>query len=131
MSQKPANEIIASLVSAAEALKLSQIEDLICRLQELRRQRLLKRLPADEAELVDQINNWLPAEVQESLSGLIARRDAGTLSEKEQSELAALLEKAREAHNQRVELLTELAGLRNISLTALMNELGVRFPDYI
>lgn len=131
MSQKPADDIIEGLIGTAEQLKLSQLEELINRLKELRQQRLLKRLPADEGELVDRINSWLPPDLQEQLSALIARRDAGTLPANQQNELTALLDKAREAHNQRVEVLTELAGLRNISLTALMNELGVRFPDYI
>jgi hypothetical protein len=131
MSQKPANEMIEGLVRTAEQLKLSQLEELINRLKELRQQRLLKRLPADEAELIDRINNWLPPDLQEQLSSLTAKRDAGTLPANQQDELTGLLDKAREAHNQRVEVLTELAGLRNTSLTALMNELGVRFPDYI
>jgi len=131
MSQQPTNEIIDSLLSTAEQLRLSQLEELINRLKELRQQRLLKRLPADEAELIEKINNWLPPDIQEQLSALIAKRDAGTLPPKEQDELTAVLEKAKEAHNKRVEILTELAGLRGISLTALMNELGVRFPDYI
>lgn len=131
MSQKPANEIIESIVSAAEPLRLSQLEELIERLKALRQERLLRRLPADEAEMIERINQWLPPEIQEQLSALIAKRDAGTLSPKEQNELAVRLEKAREAHNRRVEVLTELAGLRGISLTALMNDLGVRFPDYI
>jgi hypothetical protein len=131
MSQQSANEIIDSLISTAEQLRLSQLEELINRLKELRQHHLLKRLPADEAELIEKINNWLPAGIQEQLSALIAKRDAGTLIPKEQDELTILFEKAKDAHNKRVEVLTELAGLRSISLTALMNELGVRFPDYI
>jgi hypothetical protein len=131
MSQQHTNDMIDGLVRTAELLKLSQLEELINRLKALRQQRLLKRLPGDEAELIDRINNWLPPDIQEQLSALIAVRDAGTLPADQENELTALLDKAKEAHNQRVQVLTELAGLRNISLTALMNELGVRFPDYI
>jgi hypothetical protein len=131
MSQQHTNDMIDGLVRTAELLKLSQLEELINRLKALRQQRLLKRLPGDEAELIDRINNWLPPDIQEQLSALIAIRDAGTLPADQENELTALLDKAKEAHNQRVQVLTELAGLRNISLTALMNELGVRFPDYI
>ncbi len=131
MSQNEANQIIEGLLNSAEQLKLSQLEELINRLKELRQQRLVKRLPADESELIEKINNWLPTEIQEPLSALISKRDAGTLSPKEQNELTVWLEKAKEAHNKRVEILTELAGIRSVSLTALMNDLGVRFPDYI
>jgi hypothetical protein len=131
MSSNEVNQSIESLVNSAEKLKLSQLEDLICRLKELRQQRLIKRLPSDEAELIEKLNNWLPADIQERLSALIAKRDANTLNPREQDELTALLEKAKEAHNNRVEVLTELASLRGISLTALMNDLGVRFPDYV
>jgi hypothetical protein len=131
MSQNKADQIIEDLINSTEKLRLSQLEDLISRLKELRQQRLTKRLPSDEAELIEKLNNWLPADIQEQLSALIAKRDANTLNPREQSELAALIEKAKEAHNNRVEVLTELASLRGISLTALMNDLGVRFPDYV
>jgi hypothetical protein len=131
MIQNEANPIIEDLIDSAEQLKLAQLEELINRLQELRQQRLVKRLPADESELVDKINNWLPTDTQEQLSALIAKRDAGTLPPQQQNELTALLEKAKEAHTKRIELLTELAGYRGASLTALMNDLGMRFPDYI
>jgi hypothetical protein len=131
MSQSEANQIIESLINSAEKLKLSQLEDFIARLKDLRQQRLIKRLPSDEAELIEKLNNWLPTDTQEQLSALIAKRDANALNPKEQNELTTLLEKATEAHNKRVEVLTELAALRGISLTALMNDLGVRFPDYI
>jgi hypothetical protein len=131
MNQDEANQMIENLIISAEQLKLSQLEDLISRLKELRQKRLINRLPSDETELIERLNNWLPADSQEQLSALIARRDANTLNSKQQQELTVLLEKAKEAHNKRVEVLTELAGLRGISLTALMNDLGVRFPDYI
>jgi hypothetical protein len=131
MSQDEANQIIEGMVNSAEKLRLSQLDDLICRLKDLKQQRLINRLPADEAELIEKLNNWLLADTQEQLSALIAKRDANTLNPKEQIDLTALLEKAKEAHNKRVEVLTELASLRGISLTALMNDLGVRFPDYI
>jgi hypothetical protein len=131
VKQNEAKQIIEGLINSAEQLKLSQLEDLISRLQELRQQRQIKRLPADESELVEKINNWLPTDIQEQLSALITKRDAATLSAKEQNELSVLLEKAKEAHDQRVEVLTELAAIRSASLTVLMNDLGVRFPDYI
>ena len=131
MSQDEANPIIEGLISSAEQLKLPQLEELISRLNEIRQQRLVNRLPADESELVEKINNWLPTDIQEQLSALITKRDAGTLNAKEQNELTVLVEKAKEAHNKRVEVLTELAAIRNSSLTVLMNDLGVRFPDYI
>jgi hypothetical protein len=131
MSQNEANPIIEGLVNSAGQLKLAQLEELISRLQELRQQRLVRRLPGDESELVDKVNNWLPADIQERLSPLITKRDAGTLPPQEQNELTVLLEKAKDAHTKRVEVLTELAAIRGTSLTALMNDLGVRFPDYI
>jgi hypothetical protein len=131
MNQNEANQIIEGLINSAEQLKLSHLEELISRLKELRQQRLIKRLPEDESELVEKINNWLPADLQEQLSALITKRDAGTLNEEEQNELSVLLAKAKEAHDIRVEVLTELAAIRSASLTVLMNDLGVRFPDYI
>jgi hypothetical protein len=131
MNQNEAKQIIEGLINSAEQLKLSQLEELISRLNELRQQRLIKRLPEDESELVDKINNWLPTDIQDQLSALITKRDAGTLTPKEQNELSVLLEKAKEAHDERVEILTELAAIRSASLTVLMNDLGVRFPDYI
>ena len=131
MSRNEPNRIIEDLMKEAEPLSLSDLEHLISRLSELIEERKIKRLPSDESGLMEMINNWLSADIQERLYALIAKRDSGTLTPKEQDEFTELIAQAKESHTNRVKALRELATLRDESLTALMNDLGIRFPDYV
>ena len=87
-------------------------------------------LPQGESELLIKINQAFPPDVQRRLNELIAKRRAETLTPVEHEELLRLIEQSERAEAARVEALAQLAALRGVSLTMLMDDLGIKAPDY-
>jgi hypothetical protein len=87
-------------------------------------------LPRTEADLLQKINEGLPPEMWQRYHELVARRRAETLTPEEQAELIALSDRVEAANTRRIEHLIELARLREISLEALMDQLGIKAPGY-
>ena len=87
--------------------------------------------PADEAaeaELLRQINTGWDAERWQRYHALVAQRRAGRLTAEEYRELIALTDERERAHAQRLEHLIALAKLRQTTLDAVMEELGLQAP---
>ncbi|MEK6284506.1 MAG: hypothetical protein AABO57_02055 [Acidobacteriota bacterium] len=78
---------------------------------------------------MERINEALPAELMARLCELEAKRDNSSLSEAEAEELLTLSDRAEQLHAERLEALADLAKLRGTTLTALMDQLGIRFPE--
>ncbi len=89
------------------------------------------RLPGVESELLQRINEGLPAETWRQYHALIAQRDAGTLTADDQKILAGLIDKIEIAHARRMGYLVELANLRGTTLDELMDSLGIVKPTYV
>jgi len=87
-------------------------------------------LPGEEAELLHKINQGLPSDVQQRYDELVGRRRAETLTSAEHRELLALIDRIEQSDAERVQALTELAQLRNISVATLITELGIHPPAY-
>lgn len=87
------------------------------------------RLSAQESELMRLINQSLPAELQQRYNTLRQKRRRTKLSRQEQQELRALTQQAEQLDVTRLQHLTQLASLRNISLPALMAQLGLEPPE--
>lgn len=83
-----------------------------------------------EAELLEQINQGLPPDVQQRYDELTAKRRAETLTPEEHEELLDLINRIEQADAERIQVLAELAQLRGVSVPALMDELGIRRPAY-
>lgn len=84
----------------------------------------------EEAGLLQKIDQGLSPEVQQRYDELTAKRRAETLTPEEHQELLALIDRIEQAGAKRVQALTELAQLRNVSVTTLMAQLGIRPPAY-
>ncbi len=89
----------------------------------------LTRRPGDEAALLQKINQSLPPDVQQRYDELMAKLSEETLTSNEHQELLALIDRIEEADAERVQALAALAHLRNVSITALMEELGIHSPS--
>ena len=76
-------------------------------------------------ELLQKINQGVPPDLQKRYNELIAKRQAETLTTVEYEELLHLTQETERLEVRRMEHLGELARLRGISLTALMENLGV------
>jgi len=77
------------------------------------------------------INHGLPSELRARLALLRDRREDGTITAAEYAELTQLTDRAEELHAERMAALVELATLRGVSLSVLMDQLGIHFPDHV
>jgi hypothetical protein len=96
--------------------------------------RSVRLRPADEAaeaELLRQINTGWAAERWQRYHALVAQRRAGCLTPEEHRELIALTDERELAHAQRLGHLIELAKLRQTTLDAVMEQLGIQAPGYV
>jgi hypothetical protein len=87
-------------------------------------------LPMREAELLQQINQGLAPATWQRYHDLRARRQAHTLTPDEQQELIAITDEREQANVQRVAALIRLAQLRQTSVNALMDDLGLHAATY-
>lgn len=118
------------LLNSVERLSLSELEQFMFRVIELRAKRRALNLSKNEAQLLKKINHGLPPEIQKRYIELNAKRKAETLTSKEHKELLGLIDQIEKSDAQRVKYLAELARIRGTSLTALMKELDIRPPAY-
>ncbi|RAM48157.1 MAG: STAS/SEC14 domain-containing protein [Hapalosiphonaceae cyanobacterium JJU2] len=119
------------LLKAVEQLNLSELEQFVSQVIVLQAQRKATRLPQAEAELLLKINQGIPAKIQRDYEELIAKRDDEILTNDEHQKLLQLTEKIEKIQAQRIENLAELARLRGISLTALMENLGIHATNNV
>lgn len=77
----------------------------------------------DETELLLQINQGVPPDIQQRYHELIAKRRSETLTSDEYSELLRLTDTVESLEAKRVESLAELAIHRQTSIAALMEQL--------
>lgn len=90
----------------------------------------VKRLPKQEATLLQKINQSLSQIQWQRYHELIGKRQAETLTPEEQMELIALSDQLEEANAKRIEYVAQLAALRKTTVPALMNELGLKPAAY-
>jgi hypothetical protein len=83
------------------------------------------RLSPEESKLLKKINVSLSAVEWERYRALLSKRDAETLTAQEQAELVALSDEIEEANTRRMKAVAELARLRETSVPALMETLGL------
>lgn len=84
-----------------------------------------------EAELLQKINEGPAPANWDRYHALTAKRRSETLTPDEYTELIALTNEREIAHACRIKFLMELANLRQASLDATMDALGIRPPGYV
>ena len=117
------------ILSAMEQLSPAELEKLVPQVIALGAARRAPHLGPEESTLLDRISEALPSELMARLRDLQEKRDTNSLSEVEAEELLTLSDRTEELHAERLRALADLARLRGITLTALMDQLGIRFPD--
>ena len=125
-AQVPTDE----LLKAVGRLSQSDLEQFVSQVIALRAKRQATSLPRVESELLLKINEGVPFDIQKRYNELTAKRQAEILTPDEYEELLRLTQQVEKLEARRVEYLAELARLRGISLTALMENLGIRPPAY-
>jgi hypothetical protein len=119
------------IISAVSHLSLPELENLFARMLALKAERTATHLSATESALLVRINQGLPSELHDRLRALRAKREDEIITEAEYEELTKLTDQAEEYHASRMAALVELAALRGIPLPALMNQLGLHFPEHV
>ncbi|BAZ51711.1 hypothetical protein NIES4103_43690 [Nostoc sp. NIES-4103] len=119
------------LLKAVEQLSQPDLEQFVSQVIALQAQRKASNLPQAEAELLLKINQGIPSDTQKYYEELIVKRDAETLTNEEYIELLNLSGQIEQLQAKRIEYLSELARLRGISLTALMENLGIQTQMYV
>jgi len=118
------------LLNGVAQLSLPELEHFVLRVIALQAQRKSPSLPRNETELLLKINQGLPLDTQKRYDELVAKRKAETLTPDEHQELLRLIDQIEKSDAERVKYMVDLAHLRGTSLTALMEDLGIRPPAY-
>jgi hypothetical protein len=114
------------LLHAALQMPRKEFERFVTRLFTLKARQQGPGLSEREADLLMKINQGLPSAMQTRLNALIDRRRTETISAKELRELKKLTDRVETFDVERLELLTQLAVLRNIPLRKLIKQLGIQ-----
>ena len=117
------------IISAVAQLSLSELERVFDRVLKLQAERKAPRPSVEESTLLARSQQGLPAELRARLSVLRAKREDEIINDAEYEELTRLTLKAEELHAERMAALVKLARLRGVTLPALMNQLGIHFPE--
>ena len=123
--------IANELQNMVKQFNSSDLEKFALFVYQIHAQRKAPSLPHHESKLVMRINQKLPSDIQVAYDNLIAKRQTETLNSKEYQELLDLTEKVEQFEAKRIEAMTELGGLRQISLTQLINDLDIKSPTYV
>jgi hypothetical protein len=114
------------LLKAANELDEPGLDRLIHQVAVLRVSRKAQVLPEEEAQLLQQINQGVPTDLRAQYQVLRAKREAEILTEPEHQSLIQLSSQIEQLGAQRLEAMATLAQLRQVSLTELMQSLGIQ-----
>lgn len=120
----------AQLAQAVEQLSPAELNRFVDEVAALRARRNAPMLSEDESALFAVINQALPEAERSRLAELGELRADETLSPDERRELLDLQQRLEELHAARVKAVAQLAQLRGVTLTTVMEQLGIQFPDY-
>ena len=118
------------LVQAVERLSPAELDRFADEVAALRARLHAPVLSGDESALFAVINQALPESDRQRLAELIEQRSTETLTPGEHSELLELQQRLEALHAARVKALADLAQLRGMTLTTLMEQLGIQLPDH-
>lgn len=119
------------LIKAVEQLSQQDLEQFVSQVIVLQAQRKATSLPKNEAELFIKINQGIPSDTQKVYDELIVKREAEILTVEEHQHLLLLTEQVEKLQAQRIQYLAELASIRGVSLSTLMDDLGIEMPQYV
>lgn len=125
-SQVSTEELLHSVAS----LPAAELEQFVARVLTLRARLKAPSIPEQEVQLLSRINAGLSSLQQQRFAELDQKRQDETLTDSEHQELLALNELMEQQNVVRMQSLSKLAQLRQVPLTTLMQNLGIRTPPY-
>jgi uncharacterized phage-associated protein len=122
---------LEELIKAAHQLNETDLDQLLHQVVVLRASRKAPVLPEVESQLIQQINQGIPSDLDSQYRSLQQKRDTTTLTETEHQTLTQLSEQVEQIGAQRLEALANLAQLRQTPLLDLMETLGIQPVTYV
>lgn len=122
---------LEELIQAANQLDEADLDRLLQQVVILRANRKANVLPLDEAQLLHKINQGINPELRAEYQRLRAKLEAETLTDAEYNRLIQLSNQIEQFGVQRLEALANLAQLRQVSLSDLMETLGIQPVTYV
>lgn len=114
------------LLQAVQQLSPPELEYFIEEIVQFKAQKKAPNLSKQESELLLKINQNLPRELEQEYQILIEKRHQETLTESEYEQILELTDQVEKYQAQRLEYLTQLAQIRQVSLSYLMIEMGIK-----
>lgn len=118
------------ILAAVERLSLPELEQFVRQVIALQASRRALHLSADETAMLKRIYQTLPDDRKARLRTLITKREAEGLTAAEYEELTTLTDQLEALQADRLAALAELAQLRGTTLSGVMAQLGLHFPDH-
>ncbi len=119
------------LIQAANQLDEADLDRLLQQVVILRAHRKANVLPLEEAQLLHKINQGIDLELRAQYQTLRAKLEAETLTEAEYNTLIQLSNQIEQFGAQRLEALAKISQLRQVSLSDLMETLGIEPVTYV
>lgn len=117
---------LESIYTSLPSLNVRELEDLMKRVVQIRQQKLPNVLPLLETDLLREINNGASASIQKRYDVLSKKRKKEMLTDLEYAELLELNTYFEQHNVRRVELLLELAKIRNQTLDQVIQALEIK-----
>ena len=118
------------LIKAARQLDQTDLDRLLHHVMILRAHHKVNVLPEEESQLLQQINQGIDSELRSQYQVLREKREAETLTDGEYEILIRLSNQIEQCSAQRLEALASLAQLRQVSLSVIMESLGIQPVTY-
>ena len=119
------------LIKAANELDKTDLDRLFHQVVVLRAHRKSNILPEEEAQLLQKINQGMDSELRSQYQVLRKKREDETLTDSEYEMLIQLSNQIEQFGAQRLESLASLARLRQVSLSTIMDSLGIQPVTYV
>ena len=119
------------LIKAAHQLDQTDLDRLLHQVMILRAHHKANVLPEEEAQLLQQINQGIDSKLRSQYQVLREKREAETLTDGEYEILIQLSNQIEQCGAQRLEALASLAQLRQVSLSVIMESLGIQPVTYV
>jgi hypothetical protein len=118
------------LLTKVEQLSTPDLEKFVGNVLAVEARRRAPSLSKQETQLLQQINQGVPAEVRKRYRLLDEKLHDGTITSEEHQELSDIINRIELADAERIMHLIKLAQLRNTTVDSLMDQLGIRKPNY-
>ena len=119
------------ILEAVDQLSTPDLEEFVSQAIAIRARRREPSLSQSESVLLLQINQGISPELRWRSDELNAKSNNETLMPEEHFELLQLIDKIEAANVERTKLLATLADMRGVSLSKLMQDLGIISPALV